>query len=259
MTSLYSSYRKRTYGDGGGLAGLSSMAGNVFSAAGSVADALDTPNQYGRQSMGTNIAKNVGTFASLGSNFGPVGTGIGIGVGAVKGVVDALGQRRAEARAKQMEGIQGRDLALAKYESMAAQDPNVTTGRVGAQYANGGSLGGDQNSLFSEYIKSRAKGGTLSRLSSDTTEVKGPSHADGGVDLPDGNEVEGGETIKGDYVFSERLGFAQQHKPIAKAIGQLEQKAPTLATTNSLRRLRAKEDALMLLQERTRQSLQNGN
>lgn len=255
MSSLYNTYKTKRYAEGGGLAGLSNMAGSMFSTVGGVADALDQPNKYGRQGMGTNVLKNVGSFAAMGSSFGPVGTAVGAGVGLVKGLVDGIGQRRAQARAEQAERVQSRNTELAKYEAAAASDPNLTAGTRGAQYyAKGGYLGdGNKNTLYSEYIKQRAKGGSLSRLSSDSVEVKGPSHEGGGVALPDGNEVEGKETIKGDYVFSDQLGFAKMHKPIAKAIGQLEQKSPTQATTNSLRRLRAKEDALMLLQEQVRQ------
>lgn len=261
MTSLYSSYRKSKYGEGGGLSSLSNMAGTVFSTAGNVADALNPPNKYGTQSMGTNIMKNAGSFAAMGSQFGPAGTAIGAGVGIVKGVLDGFAQKKAQRIAEGREKFGNQLTNLSKYEAAAASDPNAATGRLGAQYfAHGGSMGAnDSKSIYSEYIKQRAKGGSLSRLSSETVEVKGPSHAGGGVELPGGNEVEGKETIKGDYVFSERLGFAQLHKPLAKAIGQLEQKAPTSITTNSLRRLRQKEDALMLLQEHVRQNIDNGN
>ena len=42
----------------------------------------------------------------------------------------------------------------------------------------------------------------------------------------DGTEVEGKESMSTSngqkFVFSENLGFAQQHKPLAKAMGKIE-------------------------------------
>ena len=231
------------------------IAGQAGALAGNIADALDTPNKYGRQSMATNMMKNVGSYAAMGSQFGPWGTAAGAAVGLVKGFVDTKNQQKQEARMKSEENTQKLISGIKGYEARAAQDPSAFEGNKGAQYfSSGGSLSASStnSSLYSEFIKQKAKGGSLGRLSSDSVEVQGPSHEGGGVALPGNNEVEGKETIKGDYVMSHRLGFAQAHKPIAKAIGQLEQKPLTQATFNSLRRLREKEEALMLLQEHTK-------
>lgn len=232
--------------------------GQAGALAGNLADAIDTPNAYGRQSMGANMLKNVGNYTAMGAQFGPWGAAAGAAVGLVKGVVDTNQQKKQEARMKSEENTQRLISGVKNYEARAAEDPSAFTGNKGAQYFAGGgdlnSTGASTNkSLYSEYLKQKAKGGSLQRLSSDTVEVEGPSHEGGGVALPGGNEVEGKETIKGDYVLSHRLGFAQAHKPIAKAIGILEQKPLTQATFNSLRRLRSKEEALMLLQEQVRE------
>ena len=70
-----------------------------------------------------------------------------------------------------------------------------------------------------------ALGGKLNRLNSNTVEVEGNTHEEGGVKLPSvGAEVEDKETIADNYVFSDELGFADKHKKIAKQIGKIEKK-----------------------------------
>lgn len=104
-------------------------------------------------------------------------------------------------------------------------------------------------SLASSYL-GKAVGGSLTPESSDGVEVNGPTHADGGVDLPQQNaQVEGGETIKGDYVFSKMLGFAKLHKPIMKAKGIIEKKPATPERVNAIKMLEQRENNLMMAQE----------
>ena len=112
------------------------------------------------------------------------------------------------------------------------------------QKANGGSMA-------SNYMANqKAVGGNLVSLSSDAVEVKGPSHANGGVKLPEMEaEVEGKEVIKDDYVFSEQLGFAKEAKKLAKAKGRIEEKPSTPERINSLKLLESKENQLKLAQE----------
>lgn len=252
--SVYQQYKR--YDTGGSMtedptkknsAALSGAIGAGAGFIGSVADALDPPNQYGKQGMGTNILKNVGTYAAAGSSFGPIGTAAGAVIGAGIGVIQGKKQAEEQARQINKENGQMRMAQLSQYQARAAQDPSITTGIKGQDYFEGG------GTLFAEFSKFKAKGGTLSKLDSDSVEVKGPSHANGGVDLNTGDEVEGGETIKGDYVFSHKLGFAQLHKPLAKAIGKLEQRPATKTTLNSLENLRKRERALMFLQETVRE------
>ncbi len=98
--------------------------------------------------------------------------------------------------------------------------------------------------------------GSATPLSSTAIQFNGPSHENGGIQIPGKNaEVEGGETSTGDYVFSERLGFAQLHKPIARAIGKLEQKPASPERINSLKLLKGEEGKLKVLQEYTKQRL----
>lgn len=99
-------------------------------------------------------------------------------------------------------------------------------------------------------------GGELIPLNSDTVEVDGATHAEGGVKLPNvGAEVEDKETIAGSYVFSDYLGFAEKHKKIAKQIGKIEKKPLNNATQNSLLLLRGKEERLKQEQEELKAQL----
>ncbi len=66
---------------------------------------------------------------------------------------------------------------------------------------------------------------------------------------PNEIEVEGGETIKGDYVYSKELGFAQLHRPIMKAKGKIEAKPATRERMNSIKLLNEKEGMLEQAQE----------
>jgi len=96
-------------------------------------------------------------------------------------------------------------------------------------------------------------GGNIESLSSENSEVVGNSHEEGGVKIPElGVELEGGETLSNDFVFSEELGFAQKHKPIAKAIGKIEKKPNTVLTSNTLDRLKEREEQLKVEQEHTK-------
>jgi hypothetical protein len=110
----------------------------------------------------------------------------------------------------------------------------------------------DKNDKFIPY----GKGGSLNQLSDENQEVEGNSHANGGVKFPEaGVELEGGETINNDFVFSKELGFAQKHKAIAKSIGRLEQKPQTTIVKNTLARMKEQEEQLKVTQEQTKQLL----
>ena len=116
-------------------------------------------------------------------------------------------------------------------------------GLIKHQY--GGSLG-------EQFAKSK----DMTKLSNNSVEVHGRSHAQGGVDVPGTNsEVERGETIADDYVFSKELGFADLHKPIAKAKGKIEEKPATRERVNSLRLLMEREEKLKKQQELMKQQL----
>lgn len=106
----------------------------------------------------------------------------------------------------------------------------------------------------------KTEGGSLTPLSNDSVAINGPSHEAGGVQLPDnGAEVEGGETMKGNFVFSDRLGFADEHKRLASAIGKIQKKGVmTPDRVNSVRRMQERENQLALSQEYLKHILSNG-
>lgn len=94
----------------------------------------------------------------------------------------------------------------------------------------------------------------LKPLNRQAVEVDGPSHEQGGVQIP-GAEVEGGETISKGFVFSDALGFSKLHKPIAKAMGELEKKPSSPIRSRTMKVLKARENNLALQQETFKQQL----
>lgn len=117
------------------------------------------------------------------------------------------------------------------------------------KYAYGGTID-DQTSEKNPLTEMATEGGNAKKLSRDNTLIVGPSHEQGGVTIPElGSELEGGETTKDNFVYSKRLGFAQQHKPIAIAKGKIELKPQTKERINSLKRLNDRESELAVQQE----------
>jgi hypothetical protein len=112
-------------------------------------------------------------------------------------------------------------------------------------------------SMASNYMANqKAVGGSIQPMSKDASIAVGPSHEQGGIALPDQQaEIEGGETMSGDYVFSKQLGFAALHKPIAKAQGKIEAKASTPERLNTLKLLADKTNKLKLAQEYMKKQL----
>lgn len=118
------------------------------------------------------------------------------------------------------------------------------------KFATGGSLA--QNFLANQ----KTIGGTMTPMSKDTTIASGPTHEQGGIDLPaQGAQVEGGETTSGDYVFSKVLGFAQLHKPIAMSEGKIQNKPATAERITALQKLGERTKKLKSLQEHFKQAL----
>ena len=131
-------------------------------------------------------------------------------------------------------------------EYMTTKTPSsTTTNRVGFAPQTTKATGGP---LETSYREKKADGGKLVQQSSDGVEVQGHTHAQGGVQIP-GAEVEGGETIKDDFVYSAQLGFAQKHKPLMVAKGKIEQKPASPERINALRIIEQKEQQLALAQE----------
>ncbi len=126
---------------------------------------------------------------------------------------------------------------------------------ISGVFKNGGSLAKPSAGIApSNIVQEDTEGGTSKALSSTAAEFEGNTHAEGGIQLTDvGAEVEDGETTAGNFVFSKKLGFAQIHKPIAKAIGKIEKKPQTQDRIYSLNRLKEREQALALKQEQVKQ------
>lgn len=227
----------------------------VLSLLGPTVDSLDPGNAYGRQHTATTALKGALSGAAAGTSIMPgIGTLAGGAVGALTGFISGNQARKQEEAMRFNQSLMERDQQLKRSAAVIAADPALVTGNRGAEfYAHGGQL------KKSYYNSVKAVGGSLRPLSSNSAEVVGPSHQQGGVDLPQYNsEVEGGETLQGDYVFSDRLGFARRHRQLAKAIGKIEEKPATPDRINSLRRLHQSVENLKALQEqiRTQNNLQ---
>lgn len=109
-------------------------------------------------------------------------------------------------------------------------DPSSAFGRIAARC--GGRL---KRKRCGGKAKRYADGGMIEETSSNTAEVNGPSHEQGGVPYGPNAEVEGGETLMTDadnaYVFSDTLKyngttFADLAKPLMKHKGYLENSLP---------------------------------
>lgn len=109
-------------------------------------------------------------------------------------------------------------------------DPSSAFGRIAARC--GGRL---KRKRCGGKAKRYADGGIIEETSSNTAEVNGPSHEQGGVPYGPNAEVEGGEALMTDadnaYVFSDTLKyngttFADLAKPLMKHKGYLESSLP---------------------------------
>lgn len=109
-------------------------------------------------------------------------------------------------------------------------DPSSAFGRIAARC--GGRL---KRKRCDGKAKCYADGGMIEETSSNTAEVNGPSHEQGGVPYGPNAEVEGGEALMTDadnaYVFSDTLKyngttFADLAKPLMKHKGYLESSLP---------------------------------
>lgn len=243
-----------------------------------VIDSISKPNQYGYQSSGATIGKSilsdVGTGAAFGSAIPGVGTALGAGVGATVGLVQGLLKSKSnnahEHDMMNAASINQRQQEIQRSNAILANDPSLATGSNNSYFKDGGSLfqryvlGGGLTGDWApaKYGKDLTanprtplndlitSGGDAKKLSSENALIQGNSHAEGGIQIPELNaEVEGGETTLGEFVFSKKLGYADQHKPIAIAKGKIEKKPQTLERANSMRLLRDKEQRLATEQE----------
>jgi hypothetical protein len=250
MATLSKRYKKYAVG-GFTDAEMATGIGQAGSLVGSLTDSLGPADQYGKRTMGANLVSSVGKGAAMGANFGPLGAGIGAGAGLIAGFLSNKSQAEQASRLKNEE--QRRNTLLNQQQASAriATDPTLVRGNtatlMNGYYAAGGPL---------NVSNQQTEGGTATPLNSQAAEFNGPPHEQGGIQIPGmGAEVEGNETTNGSYVFSDRLGFAALHKPIAKAIGKIEHKPLSPERVNSLKLLKEKENQLKLSQEYTKHML----
>lgn len=216
--------------------GLTNGTEAAAGAVGALTSMFSKPNKYGRESGLASGLQKGAQFASMGAKVGgPWGAAAGAAIGLGAGLIGSVKAKRKE---------DGMDMKADSEEINLSQMRGLNSMAARPEDYDGSSA-----SQFFKY------GGKMEGMSEDSVEVQGPSHEEGGVQLPNGAEVEGGETISGNYVFSEELGFAKQHKPIAKAIGKLEKKQESTIRKNTLHALQEREQGLALQQETVKQLL----
>lgn len=217
----------------------------AFAVGDSIASLMSSSSERGTSMMGEDLGLAL-QGAKLGLTVGgPAGAAIAGTAGYVASpfIRQARDKKLKKAREDQENTIAAyeKDLKLIKDRDALSRFP--TRGKqTTVQFKNGGSL--------NKYVN----GGKLSEISSDTIEVSGNSHSNGGVTLDSiGVELEGGETIANTssepFVFSEELGFAKKHKKIANMKKKLEDKKQDKLTKNAIDRLNSREEKLMVEQE----------
>jgi len=154
---------------------------------------------------------------------GGIGGGpVGMGVGAVFGVASKLlGDAKAEKEAAQARARQQRFADSAQY--IADMNDAIAFNNQFNEAAFGMDLSAATNP--NQPLQGLGMEVNPSRIASDVMRVNGPGHANGGVDVDvnlDGVaevEVEGGEVIKNDAVFSKRLKVPNDFVDRAKEFG----------------------------------------
>lgn len=274
---LAMNYKKyKRFDAGGGMntnsTSLSAGMGIAQNATG-IVDGMFGQDQFGRKPMGVDVASDAVKGASMGMAAGPYGAAAGALVGAGVGFFTNRAEKRKNDALQAQYQSQQDAMMRRRSEATIASNPSLVYGhQYGSFYAMGGQMetangvvvrpedkvqtvGARAKSrpLTENYLTRATKvdGGSLSPLSSDSVAVNGPSHAQGGVQLSDQQaEVEGGETMKGNFVFSDQLGFAKEHKRLASAIGRIQAKeVQTPERVNSIRRMQDREKTLALSQE----------
>lgn len=210
--------------------------------------------EYSRKEFNAQLAKSTGKGATIGGTIGSaipvVGTGIGMGVGAVVGAIAGAGKAVHQRRMTKSEDERGVKIGNKRFgkkllfgeENVYDEnlDPTVIEKRnreaqmkamadtaTAMDNARVASMLTDVNQGFNvakyggkiEYLQ----GGIAKPLPRGAKEYIGKSHEEGGIDLPNNIEVEGGETEQNNYIFSKHLklhtgiSYAQAHKNLLKS------------------------------------------
>lgn len=278
---LASNYKRYRMMDAGGNFDLSnsrvSSGMGVPLAAAGVVDSVFGADNMGRQPIGAATVSGAIRGAAVGSSFGPVGTAAGALIGGATSLFSNKSQKRQNDRILSQQQTAYDMMNRNRSAAAIQQDPSLVQGHLGASfYAMGGPMetaGGTvlrkedrgrarSRPLAENYLSrmTKAEGGSLSPMSNDSVAVNGPSHEQGGVQLPDnGAEVEGGESMKGNFVFSDRLGFADEHKRLERAIGRVQAKeVMTPEKVNAVKRMQDRVSQLALSQEYLKHILSGG-
>ena len=223
---------------------VNSSLGNIVGGAAAVAPMvaqLGASSDPKKPNSGATIGSTALSGAAIGTSILPGwGTAIGAVVGAGAGVIMAGSQKRKYNRLMQSANIQKDRLYTEHNQNRFMNDVREIFGdtEVKSLYAHGGKL----------------PGGGADALSKDAVSITGNRHEQGGVKLSGTSEVEGGETIQNGFVFSDRLGFADEHRKLAKRIGRLEMKPKTPSRVNTLKHLGNRVEALAHMQESIKQA-----
>lgn len=146
----------------------------------------------------------LGALGGVGAALGPIGAAAGL----VGSIVGGIGQRaqmkRQQAAAKRQYNKAQEQISLNKSKEVYSQYP--TNGISGSQsFAMGGNING-----------MNIDPSNVQQISNDMFKFQGPSHANGGIpidtdnDMMEDAEVEGGETLKGDRVYSDRFSPSKE-------------------------------------------------
>lgn len=245
-----------------------------------VLDAIDSPDEDGvRSGLGAGLSGAL-SMGAAGASLGPIGIAGGAALGLITGLV---GNSKAKREAQDRKIAKKKQINT-KYQdevnAKIAADPNALGNANATMYKLGGTIKGKparkfalQGTVLGNYraVKSLLPnvainpnkmlkdGGIIPIGDGGRAEVVGPKHEKGGVKIPElGVELEGEETLKDNFVFSEELGFADKHKKIAKGIANAEKdNTPLSRYTKNL--LEDKEQALMVEQEELKQSMGKPN
>lgn len=243
-------------------------------------NAIDPGNEYGVQSTAGAGLSGALSGAAAGAALGPPGI---IG-GAVIGGITSLISNGAKADEQEyQEGLANRRFNEKVNKDIANKiainplllgDPNAT------MYRRGGTIKGQpagkfalQGTLLGKYRGVRSSvpsvaikpnrmmesGGIIPTDTQGRAVIEGPSHDNGGVKVPElGIELEGGETLDGDFVFSKELGFADKHKKIMKAM-ESTKKDTTPLSRSTYDKLAQQEEKLKGHQESLKRQLGEEN
>lgn len=196
-------------------------------------------------SMGGSIAKNAAMGAAAGAAIAPpFGAIAGTVIGGAKGYFDGKAEQKAAAIQRDQEltkfiqvrnakegvkgGYKGDEELISELDKAqrAAQTADTLYELAEAGASMYGSIKPSTSTGNKENKEAKAEGGELGETSQqELTEFKGPRHEEGGVPLQNSNtEVEGGETAKNGFVYSDRIKVPGTKKTFAQVSKEIERK-----------------------------------